>query len=218
MYRAQATLLLPAAAIVFVPVAVVNAVLRTNGGLVLALVSIALSLVGSFWFQGMVVEAVRDMRDGRRDLTLGSLFSAASAHIGALIGAGILAGFAIGFGLLLVIVPGLILLTLWALIIPVIVVERTGVGGSFGRSRDLVRGNAWQVFGVIVVMFLILVVVTTVFQRIALAVSDTIVGYFVASSVGQILIAPMWALAASVVYFKLVDLHGGPARIGQPSA
>jgi hypothetical protein len=218
MYRAQATLLLPAAAIVFVAIAAVNALLRSNGGLVLALVSAALSLVGGFWFQGMVVEAVHDLRDGRRDLTLGSLFSSASVELGALIGAGLLAGLGIFLGLFLVIVPGLILLTWWSLISPVIVVERTGVIGSFGRSRQLVRGNSWQVFGVIVVMFLILIVVTSVFQAIALSVSDTVVGYFVASLVGQILVAPLWALAASVVYFHLIDMKGGPAPAVPPPA
>ena len=39
------------------------------------------------------------------------------------------------------------------MIAPVIVVEHSGVMDSFGRSRELVRDNGWQVFGVIFVVF-----------------------------------------------------------------
>ena len=40
--------------------------------------------------------------------------------------------------MVLLIVPGLILLTIWAVIAPVIVVERSGVIDAFRRSRELV--------------------------------------------------------------------------------
>ena len=74
----------------------------------------------------MVVEAAQDILDGRRDHTVGSLLRSVTPVIGALIVAGILAGIAIGIGLLLLIVPGLFLLTIWAVIAPVIVIERSG--------------------------------------------------------------------------------------------
>ena len=56
---------------------------------------------------------------------------------------------------LLLIIPGLILLTIWAVFAPAIVIERIRVIDAFGRSRELVRGNGWPVFGVIIVAFLI---------------------------------------------------------------
>jgi hypothetical protein len=212
MYKSQAGLLLPAALIVFVPVAIINGIILTSSAnIVLLLATTAVALVGTFWFQGMVVEAVRDMQDGKRDFTLGTLVSTASAHIGPLMGAGLLAGLCIAIGLLLLVVPGLILLTIWALIVPVIVIERVGVGASFSRSRELVRGNGWKVFGVIVVMFVIQAIVTNVLQRIAISASDSFVGYSVASLIGQVLIAPLWALAASVIYFQIRGVQIGPA-------
>jgi hypothetical protein len=67
----------------------------------------------------------------------------------AIVVAGVLAGIGIFVGLILLVVPGLILMTWWVLIIPVIVLERTNAGASFGRSRELVRGYGWRVFGVI---------------------------------------------------------------------
>ena len=49
--------------------------------------------------------------------------------------AGLLAGICIALGFVLLIVPGLVLLTIWAVIAPVIVIERTGALEAFGRSR-----------------------------------------------------------------------------------
>ena len=56
---------------------------------------------------------------------------------------------------MLLIVPGLFLLTIWIAVIPAIVLEGRGIGESFGRSRDLVRGNGWNVFGVIILTILL---------------------------------------------------------------
>ena len=51
---------------------------------------------------------------------------------------------------------------MWAVIAPVIVVERRGVFDAFGRSRQLVRGNGWPVFGTVLVAFLIAAVASIV--------------------------------------------------------
>ena len=64
-----------------------------------------------------------------------------------LAGAGVLATIGIFVGLALLIVPGLVLLTWWLVVSPVIMLEHRPVLESFGRSRALVRGSAWPVFG-----------------------------------------------------------------------
>ena len=71
VYRDQFTLLVPAALIVFVPVAIVNGVLRESGGVGLALLAVIIGAIATYWFQGMVVEAAHDIMDGRRDHTVG---------------------------------------------------------------------------------------------------------------------------------------------------
>ena len=58
-------------------------------------------------------------------------------------------GFMLGFVLL--IVPGLMLLTMWAVIGPVLVAERTGVFETFGRSQDLTRHTRRRIFLLLVV-------------------------------------------------------------------
>ena len=59
-------------------------------------------------------------------MTVGELFSAAAPAIGSLIIWGILSGIAIGIGFVLLIIPGLILMTIWAVGAPAIVVEDVG--------------------------------------------------------------------------------------------
>ena len=51
-------------------------------------------------------------------------------------------------GLLLCIAPGIWLWGTWAVAVPAMMVERTTVGGALRRSRALVRGTFWRVWGI----------------------------------------------------------------------
>jgi hypothetical protein len=210
MYKEQFTLLIPAALVLFVPVGLINGFLYDEGGFLLQILASALAIVATYWYQGMVVEAARDILDGRRDYSIGSLFSSVTPVLVPLIGAGILAGIGIAIGFLLLIVPGLFLLTIWAVIAPVIVLERAGVFESFGRSRRLVKGHGWQVFGVLVVLLLIFFVIRLLVSAIIAGIADTYVGFALADMVVNVLTVPISALAASVLYFELKRLHGEP--------
>ena len=145
LYKAHWRSLLPISLVVYVAIAVVGvlltAVLSWFGALLAALISV----LGLFWVQGALVTAVEDIRDGRSDLSLGETFDRVRPQLGSIALAGVLAGLGVVFGLLLLIVPGLVLMTWWVLIIPVVVLERTSAGAAFGRSRELVRGYGWNV-------------------------------------------------------------------------
>ena len=214
IYRDQFTLLIPAALVLFVPVAVLSGLIYAGDVSILgALLVAALSTIATYWFQGMVVEAARDIMDGRRDHSVGSLFRSAMPVIGPLLVAGILGGIAVGIGLLLLIIPGLFLLTIWAVIAPVIVIERTGALAAFGRSTELTKGNRWQVFGVIVVLFLLQFIVAAVIQAIANSAADSFVGYAIADLLPRLLVAPLSAIAAAVLYFALTAERGEAAAV-----
>ncbi len=204
-YGAQAGVLLPLAFGIFLIVAIVNGLL--NGSLILLPISFAVSVLAGTLYQGMVVELVSDVQDGRRDMTVGDLASSVGPVLLPLIGAGILAGIAIGIGFLLLIVPGLILVTIWAVIAPVIVVEHSGVIDAFGRSRELVRGNGWQVFGVLVLIYIIVFVVGAILGAIAIGISDSVGMRILFNVVASTLTAPIGALAASIIYFRLMALR-----------
>lgn len=208
IYREQAGALIPIAFWLFLAVSIIEAL--GAGSLGLGLVALVISLAVSTLYQGTVVGLVSDVQDGRRDHTIGEQMRAVAPAVAPLIGAGILSGLGIVLGLVLLIVPGLYLLTIWALIAPVIVVERSGVIDSFGRSRELVRGSGWPVFWTVVVAFLITFVAAIAFAAIAVALSDGILIEIVLLTLGATFTAPIPALVASVLYFRLLELRGAP--------
>jgi hypothetical protein len=217
IYGANAGVLLPVAFWLFLVVAIVNGL--AGSSLVLLLLASVVGIVAGTLYQGTVVNLVRDVQDGRRDFSAGELLSSATPFIVPLVGAGILAGIAIGIGLFLLLVPGLILLTIWAVIAPVIVVEKSGVMDSFGRSRELVRGNGWPVFGAIVVAFLIVIIGGLVFGAIAASIADGPLLRIVFSALASTITAPISALVAAVLYFRLRAVEGTPAPLaGSPDA
>lgn len=215
-YQSQAGALLGGAVIVIGIAAVVNGLLAVSGSLALVLLGALIAFAASFLYTGYVVKLVQDVRDGRRDNTVGELFSAAAPYIGTLILNGILAGLAIAIGLVLIIVPGLILLTIWAVIAPSIVVEGEGVFGAFGRSRELVRGNGWPVFGAIVLAFLIVFAVSLVAGLIGAALGDA--GRVILQAIANVLTAPVAALVASILFFDLGGGAGAPTAPAAPEA
>jgi TRAP-type C4-dicarboxylate transport system permease large subunit len=128
-------------------------------------------------------------------------------HLGTLVAAGLLAGIAIAIGLVLLIVPGLYLMTIWLVIVPAIMLENRGVSDSFSRSHDLVRGYGWSVFGVIVLTFLIFIGVGIVFGILDSAVDSAWLS-FVLNVILQTVTAPFLALAWTNTYYELRDLKG----------
>lgn len=201
IYRDNAGVLLPVAFWLFLAVAILDGIAGSNLGL--ALLAAVVGIAAGTLYQGMVVNLVRDVQDGRRDFSARELLSSASPFILPLIGAGILAALGIGIGLVALVVPGLILLTIWAVIAPVIVVEKSGVIDSFGRSRALVRGNGWPVFGVILVAFLIVLVGGFIFTVAAEDISNGPLLRIVFSALASTITAPISALVAAVIYFRL---------------
>jgi len=202
MYKAHWRHLIPLAAVFYLLIAFVSVLLTMAFGWVGALLSGLLSLVGVFWLQGALTEAVADLRDGRADLSIKQTFARVLPLLGTLFLAGLLAVLGIGLGLLLLIVPGLLLLTWWSVITPVIVLERKGVLESFGRSRELVRGHGWTVFGVIILTILILIGVGLLIGLALLWLPEE-ARSFVRDAVGGALTAPFTALAWTLMYFKL---------------
>jgi len=208
IYVEQASVLMPAAAVVFVFTGILRTVLvsASHG---LELLAALVALVAITLFTGMVVELVADVQDGRRDATVAQLLGAVTPVFGRLILVGLVAGVGILIGFVAIIVPGLILITVWSVIAPVVVLERPPGLRALRRSRELVRGSGWPVFGVI----LVLVVGVNVFAAVIEAVGDsagTGAG-IVVTVVVQILTAPLAALAASVLYFELLARAPAPA-------
>jgi hypothetical protein len=192
----------PIALVIFLIIAVATVLLILALGWIGAIFAALVSLVGTFWLQGAIAEAVADVRDGRADLSIGETINRVSPHVARLGAAGILAVLGVLLGLVLLVVPGLVLLTWWILIAPVIVLERRGVFAAFGRSRELVRGHGWNVFGVIVIG-LVISIVARIVVALALIWLPSGLQDFLGSLIANTVIAPFIAAAWTIMYFKL---------------
>jgi hypothetical protein len=211
MYKTHWRHLVPIAFVVYVAVSLIALALLALLGWIGAVLGALVGLAGLFWLQGALVVAIDDVRDGRADLSIGQTLERVQPRLTTLALAGVLAAFAIGVGFLLLIVPGLFLLTIWLLIVPAIMLENCGVMDSFSRSHELVRGYGWSVFGVIILTVLILIGVDIVFAIFRNAADSQWVGLAI-NIIGESVTAPFLALAWTLTYYELRALKG-PAEL-----
>ena len=104
-------------------------------------------------------------------------------------------------------VPGLVLLTWWLVVSPVIMLEHRPVLESFGRSRALVRGSAWPVFGVVVLTLVIILALSLVIALILLPLHSDSWRALIGQAVGNSLAAPFAAVAWTLTYFRLREIE-----------
>jgi hypothetical protein len=126
--------------------------------IILNVVTEATVLYGSF-------QAMRN-----RPVEIGESFKKGLARLVPIIGLSICAGVTIVLGLMLFLVPGLILLSMFFVALPACVVEGLGPFQSMGRSSALTKGHRWKIFGI----WLLLVVVGSVVGGIVTAVLSVV--------------------------------------------
>jgi hypothetical protein len=172
-------------------------------GVLWGIVAAVVGVVGYFWVQAALVATVEDVRDGRADRSIGETYQAVRPQLLTATLAGILAALGVGLGLVLLIVPGLYLLTIWSMLIPVIVLERRSIGEAFGRSQEIVRGNWWPMFGLILITFVGAAIVSGLIQAAFSPLPDFLDAWL-GSLVGDSITIPFVAAALATAYFHLV--------------
>jgi hypothetical protein len=174
------------------------------GGAILALLSLALTLIGYAFVEGALVEVVRDLHDdGDGNRSYGEIVDSTRARLAPLTAVSLLTGFTIALGCLLFIVPGLVLLTRWAVAVPVVMLEGRSPSDAMRRSRELVRGNGRAVLNVVLTVGFMTAIVGFFFAIIARGN-----GFFViwlAGTVAATLTAPYAAHAVTVLYYRLTE-------------
>jgi hypothetical protein len=112
-------------------------------------------------------------------------------------------------GAILLILPGLIILSALFVVVPVCAIEGLGPIRSLGRSCELTRGHRWPIFGIFLVPLLVLGAASALFQGIGLNLGGTtgsaIAGYLVSAVIG-----PYRAIANIVTYQELRAVKEGP--------
>jgi len=170
-----------------------------------ALLTGAVNFFGQAVYAGLAAAAVIDWRAGQRLAGLSELLRA--MPIKRLILLDILITLLTAIGLVLVIVPGLIVLTYIGISPAVLKIEHLGVQQALSRSIELVRGRARQVF--VIVIGAIFVTEAAV-QLVAVPFSGVAV-LTVVNLLAEGIFQPIEGLAIALVAIHLLELHGQAA-------
>ncbi len=137
-------------------------------------------------------------------VSAGTAFGRAAGRFLPLFFTQFLAGIVIGFGLLLLIVPGIIFSLWFMLVAPVVVLERTGGTRAMSRSRELMRGNLGKGF----MLYLVVAVLGWVVGIGAAVVFDLLplpheVFVDVGILLAQALVLPIQTAPVILLYYEL---------------
>jgi hypothetical protein len=114
---------------------------------------------------------------------------------------GILYVLVVAFGLILLIVPGIIFAVRFSVFVPAIVVERRRGTEALSRSWNLTRGRSWSVFGAFIVAAFLAGIVSGVFTAIG-----NHAGWFVAgllAGIASSITTPFTGLVLTLIYLDL---------------
>lgn len=130
-------------------------------------------------------------------------------RLGPVLLVGLAAGLLIGLGTLACVVPGIILMCMFYVAVPAAVMEPgIGVGGAMSRSRDLTDGLKWQVFGIVLVLWLLSLAVGMVmlFGFLGGPEADSISSlrsFLLATTLLNVVTISLAAVAAAVTYHAI---------------
>jgi len=123
----------------------------TDLGVAAAIVPVALTVLLQMALTGSVVYGVFQQMSGEKP-SIATCLSVGMTRMFPILGVAIVTGLLIGVGMMLLLIPGLILMCMWWVVIPVAVVERPGLAEAMSRSADLTKGYRWQVLGIVLVV------------------------------------------------------------------
>ena len=220
-YRGWASSILLLAAIVFIPLGLLNALtmnveldsLDITSGIKLAALALAVGvvtatgLIGEVFFSGAIAVSLTHphgedpppLREIARRLRYGRLIAVDLIFVGI-----------VALGLLLGVVPGILAFVWLGLAGPVVELEEQTAVGALRRSVRLVRGNFWLVFGVLAPIEL---VGDAIGGGLAAGVhallGHTFLATWLAESLADAALSPIFAVAAVLLTVELMHEKDG---------
>ncbi|SDJ33625.1 hypothetical protein SAMN05444157_2879 [Frankineae bacterium MT45] len=180
------------------------------------LFTLILSVVFAAILTGMLTIVITDDVLGRR-IDLAQVWQRTRPKLFGLIVLSIVIGVVQVIGLAICVVPGVWLWGIWALAVPAFMVEKISIGGALGRSKHLVDGSFWRVWGIRALGWLIVTVISLIiavpFSILAVVISGRSLSgdgggsfavYVLITSIGSVVtstfVAPIKAGIDSLLY------------------
>jgi hypothetical protein len=162
----------------------------------LGLLSQAILVYGSF----------QDMRG--KQVNIGESFNIGISRLVPILGLTLLEGLCVMVGFMLLIVPGVILITMWFVAVPVCIVERQGPWQSMMRSGELTKGHRWKIFGIILLLYLVSAIVAYILTSVVGAIGGSILA-LIATLIWNGIWGAFFAIFVVVTYYELRSAKEG---------
>jgi Uncharacterised protein family (UPF0259) len=213
VYRRHWNFLVPVAAIILLPQALTDAFLdgkdveginSAKDAFILAAAPLTacVSLMGEAIYAGVTAAAVVEVLAGRPVPGPVALWRA--LPIGRLIAVDVILTLGFALGLVLLVIPGLVFLTYFAITPAILKFEHTGIRDAFRRSARLVRPHFWTVMRIVV---LVIILSELAMQAIA-APFHGLALVTVVDLVGEAILQPFPGLVTVLVAIRLLELRG----------
>jgi len=186
----------------------------------LILTSIVSALVTTPLVSAMIIFAVIGLGEGRKP-SAGSSIQRGLDVFAPLFMALLLVLAGVVLGLLLLVIPGVYLAVRWYFVTPAVVVEGARGAAALRRSSELVRGNWWRVFGILVGTGLVAALPTFAVAipfGVMAEASDLDAPALAGTILGETLVGPFGALVLALLYFDLRSRHRAAQIPGAVSA
>jgi hypothetical protein len=160
------------------------------------------SLLGEVFYAGAVALALAGGEDSDPP-SFGTV--ARKLAYGRLIAVDLIFGIGGAIGLLLLIVPGVVFFTWYALAGPVVELEGAGVRRAFARSRQLVRGKFWVVLMVLLPISVASELVSTgLLEVVHNVIHEPLFGEWAGETIVNVLLSPFYAVAAVLITLQRI--------------
>lgn len=169
------------------------------------IIVLILSIVLSYVLMGALVYGTVSYLRGR-PAGLGEIVSRGLAAFFPVLVIAIAASLLMAIGFALLIVPGILVVVVFAVTVPAYVVEKPGIVGSFKRSMALTKGNRWRVLGillVLIVIFTLLGLVAGTLAGVAAFLGSGLSLVLIVNYVVSALLSAVLAVSVAVLYHDL---------------
>jgi hypothetical protein len=142
---------------------------------------------------------VQDLRS--TPFAVGDAVQVALRRLLPMIGVAICVGLLSVLGLILLVVPGLMVICMYYVATPVCIAENEGVFNSMSRSALLTKGHRWQIFGVLILIWIVSAVITGVIELLGSGLGA--IPGFILTQVWQVVAGAFGGVVSGVLYYHL---------------
>jgi len=173
-----------------------------SAALIVALVGVVIGVIINAVLQAAIMRGAAQGSIGD-PVDIDASYKWGFARFGSVLLISILVGLAVLGGFILLIIPGIIFMVMFAVAIPALVVENLRGTDAMSRSWNLVKGNFWHALGLIIVAGIITAVVGGIVGAIGGAISDNWFVAWIFQAIAQIVTAPFAAIVSVLLYLDL---------------